>query len=172
MEIHVFKEINTVAFHTFPRVGGLSLSTLWQADVLGAAGCVGLTAVAAGALQRVPAGPLDVQMKTPGQHPGQLLVGLPFALSAHTPVTLTAIDILTTQRPAPLWPLGTSDWRFPLCSSEAPPLLWWCQYRGGCWDLQFYPCCVSECWPLAGHMGPVWPSPTRRHHPEAKKVNI
>lgn len=59
--------------------------TLWGDGVLWAAGCVGLAAVAAGALQGISAGAVDVQLEAAGQSSGQLLTGLPVHLSVrHT----------------------------------------------------------------------------------------
>lgn len=66
------------------------LCTLWGDGVLGAAGGVGLAAVAAGALQGVSAGAVDVQLEASGQRSGQLLVGVPVLLTArHTRPTHT-----------------------------------------------------------------------------------
>lgn len=64
----------------------VQVGTLRRDGVLGAAGRVGLAAVTAGALQRVSAGAVDVQLEASSQHPGQLLVDLPVLLpgSTHT----------------------------------------------------------------------------------------
>lgn len=57
--------------------------TLRGAGVLRATRRVGLTAVAAGAVQRVPAGAVKVQVETAGQRLGQLHVGLSVLLRAN-----------------------------------------------------------------------------------------
>lgn len=78
--------------------------TLWGDGVLWAAGCVGLAAVAAGALQGISAGAVDVQLEAAGQSSGQLLTGLPVHLSVrhtHTQGNMWIIGIRLSNQNAP-----------------------------------------------------------------------
>ena len=68
--------------------------TLGGDGVLGAAGRVGLAAVAAGALQGVSAGAVDVQLEASGQRSGQLLVGVPVLLMAPTQTHSLSLSLL------------------------------------------------------------------------------